>query len=255
MKITILQRPGQFTTRDFQPELGNALRSLKGELGASFRIDGFSPKGWAKLDLNGDDSDIFKELIARNLAQAQTDATGLELQSNYEGIVCSQTEDHLGVDIGIETPKPMTIKIGLGALRAQLGDGRALRASEIIRDYCLVPGSRTTIRLTRLEPNLQVGEGWLADTEIERLSSRITTGLDRIQITDCFRHEAEHAVKNSRTERDTIAIESETLTTHCILCKLGTDAVGLIPKIGRTLRKRRLDPFIPSTIIRRCRPW
>jgi hypothetical protein len=255
MRITILQRPGQFTTKDFQSELDNALSSLKGELGASFRLDGFSRKGWARLDLKGEDSDVFRELVARDLAEAQTDAADLELQSSYEGIVCGEADDHLAVDIGIETPKPMNIKIGLSALRAQLGDGKPLPASEIIHEYCLVPGSRTTVRLTRLEPDTPVVEGWFADTHIERVSSKITTGLDRIQITDCFRREAEHAVRNSRTERDTISVESETLTTQSIVCKLGTDAVGLIPKLGRILRKRKLDPFIPRRIMTRCRPW
>jgi hypothetical protein len=255
MKIVVLQRPGQFTAKGFQSELDIALNSLKGELDASYRFEAYSREGWARLDLKGEDSDVFRELIARDLTEAHTDASDLELQSNYEGIVCGEADDHLDVDIGIEIPRPMTIKIGLEALRAQLGDGKPLRGNQIIHDYCLVPGSRATVRLTRFEPHAQVAEGWLADTQIERVSSKITTGLDRIQITDCFRREAEHAVKNSKTERDTIAVELETLTSQSIVCKLGTDAVGLIPKLGRILRKRKLDPFVPGRILTRCRPW
>jgi hypothetical protein len=255
MKLIILQRPGHFTTKDFQAELDKTLGSLKGELGASIRLDGFSRKGWARLELEGEDSDVLRELLARGLGEAHTDAANLEAQGIYQGIVSGATDNFLEIDVGIETPRPMNVKIGLAALRAQLGDGKSLHSNDIIRQYCLVPGSRTTVRLTRLEPDTLAIEGWLADSQIERFSSLIATGLDRIQITDCFRHEAENAVKKSRSERDTVTIESETLTTHSIVCKLGTDAVGLIPKLGKILRNRKLDPFIPRRILMRCRPW
>ena len=255
MKLIILQRPGQFTTKNFQAELDKALRTVKGDLEGSIRFDGFSRKGWAKLVLEGEDSDVLGELLARDLSEAHTNAANLEAQGNYQGIVSRESDNCLEIDIGIEIPRPMNVKIGLTALRAQLGDGKTLRSNEIISQYCLVPGSRTTVRLTKLEPNTQTVEGWFADSQIERFSSLIATGLDRIQITDCFRQEVENAVKRSRIERDTVSIESETLTTQSIVCKLGTDAVGLIPKLGKILRNRKLDPFIPRRILARCRPW
>ena len=255
MKLIILQKPGQFTTKDFQAELDKAIRAVKGELGASIRLDGFSRKGWARLDLDGEDSDILRELLARDLGQAHTNAANLEAQGVYQGIVSGEADNCLEIDIGVETPRPINVKIGLATLRAQLGDGKPLRINEIIHEYCLIPGSRTAVRLTRLEPDTQVVEGWLADSQIERFSSLIATGLDRIQITDCFRGEVENAVKKSRIERDTVSLESETLTFQSLVCKLGTDAVGLIPKLGKILRNRKLEPFIPRRIITRCRPW
>jgi hypothetical protein len=255
MKLIILQRPGQFTTKHFQPELEKAIRAVKGELGASIRLDGFTRKGWARLDLEGEDSDVLRELLARDLGEAQTNAAQLEAQGIYQGIVSGEADNCLEIDIGIETPRPLNARIGLAALRAQLGDGKPLRGNEIIQQYCLVPGSRTTVRLTKLEPDAQTVEGWLADSQIERFSSLIATGLDRIRITDCFRQEIENAVRKSRIERDIISIESETLTAQSLVCKLGTDAVGLIPKLGKILRTRKLDPFIPRRILTRCRPW
>jgi len=35
---------------------------------------------------------------------------------------------------------------------------------------------------------------------------------------------------------------------HAIVCKLGTDAVGLIPAVGRFLRTATLAPFSPRKI-------
>ncbi len=255
MKITILQRPGHFTSKEFSSNLENTLHFLKGDLAASIKPDGFSQKGWARLDLQGEDSEVLKELLARDLGQAQTNLTNIEAQGVYEGIISSRLNDNLEVDIGIELPTPVNVRVGLGALRAQLADGKPLRGSEIIQEYCLNLGSPATVRITRLEPEAHILEGWLADSQIDRLASWIATRLDRIQISDSFRREVEYAIKKSAIERDIVSVEQMALTMHSVVCKLGTDAVGLIPKLGSVLRQRQLNPFIPKRIITRCRPW
>lgn len=255
MKITILQRPGHHTSRDFSSNLESTLHSLKGDLGASFKLDGFSQKGWARIDIQGEDSEVVKQLLIRDLGQAQTDLLGVEAQGVYEGIVCSGLNDNLEVDIGIESPTPVNVKIGLEALRAQLADGKALRINEIIREYCLIPGSRAAVRITRLEQGKHFVGGWLADSQIEHLAGWIGTHLDRIQISDSYRREVEYAIRKANLERDIVSVEPITLTAQSVVCKLGTDAVGLIPKLGSVLRERELNPFIPKRIITRCRPW
>jgi hypothetical protein len=255
MKITILQRPSQFTAKDFNSNLENALYALRGELSASIKLDGFSKKGWARIDLDGDDSEILSELVTREFVQAQTDLTKIKPHEVYEGIIAREVNENLEVDVGIEAPKPVNVKIRSGTLRAQLADGKPLRAKEIIQDYCLIPGSRAFVRITRLEADAGDVEGWFADSQIDRLSSWIAPRLDRIQIGDCFRWEVESAIKKSNLERDIVFIEPITLTAHSVVCKLGTDAIGLIPKLGSVLRKRELSPFIPKRILTRCRQW
>lgn len=255
MKITILQRPGQFTAKDFNRSLEDALHLLKGELSASTKIDGFSKKGWARIELDGGDYEILSELMAREFGQAQTDLAKVELNGVYDGIVAGEVHDDLEVDIGIDTPKQVNVRIALGTLRAQLADGKALRTKEIVDDYCLFPGSRVTVRISRLETGAGVVEGWFADSQISILSSWVATELDRIQIYDSYRREIESAIKKSHLTRDIVSLESITLTTHSIVCKLGTDAVGLIPKLGSVLRKRELSAFLPKRILARCRPW
>jgi hypothetical protein len=79
--------------------------------------------------------------------------------------------------------------------------------------------------------------------------------LDRVQVFDSYRHELELAIKRSHLERDVISVEPRTLTAQSVLCKLGTDAIGLIPKLGSLLKARELKPFIPKRIVARCRQW
>ena len=255
MKITILQRPGQFTAKDFNSNLERSLYTLKGDLSASVKLDGFSKKGWVRVGLDGDDSEILSELLAREFGQAQTDLTKVEPGGVYDGIIAGEFSDNLEVDIGIETHRAANVKIGLGVLRAQLADGKPLRSNEIIEEYCLFPGSKAAIRITSLGSDAGVVAGWFADSQIDRLSSWIAPRLDRIQVYDCYQQEVESAIKKSGLERDVVSIEPQTLTAHSIVCKLGTDAVGLIPKLGSILRKRELKPFIPRRILTRCRPW
>ena len=46
-----------------------------------------------------------------------------------------------------------------------------------------------------------------------------------------------------------IKIESLGVLEQVVLCKLGTDAVGLIPKLGRYLKSSVLVPFSPKKIV------
>jgi hypothetical protein len=255
MKITILQKPGQYTSKDFILSLQNALQTLRGDLQATIRTDGFSKGGWATVSVDGRDAEILTELIARSQGRARTALGDVELGGVYEGIVDGDTSSILGVDIGIETPGRENVRIMPEVLRAQLADGKDLRVEQIARDYCLFAGIRTTVRITRLEPDSRVIEGWFADSEIDRLSFWVGSHLDRILVTDCFRHEVESAIRRARLERDIVAVEGVTLTAHSVVCKLGTDAVGLIPKLGSILRNRELTPFVPKRILTRCRPW
>jgi hypothetical protein len=255
MKITILQRPGQRTSREFSSNLESTLNFLKGDLTATFKLDGYSRKGWAIIDIQGDDSDIVKQLITRKLGQAQTDLAKVETYGDYEGIISSGSNDELEVDIGIESPTPLNVGIGLEALRAQLADGKPIGIKEIAREYCLLPGTRAEVRITRLERGKHSVEGWLADPQIECLSGWIGTRLDRIQVSDSYRREVEYAIRKANLERDILSVEPITLTSQSVVCKLGTDAIGLIPKLGSVLKQRELNPFIPKRIITRCRLW
>jgi len=254
VRITLLQRLGKVSAGDFGAALDGVLSNLKGELSASTRLVGFSDNGWAKIEIDGEDCEILKEIISRELGLTQTDLSQIETQGNYSGIVRDAGAD-LEVDIGIEKPAPLNVNVSLKALRAQLCDGKPLSGKEIAEYYCLSAGSRATVRITRLERSPRRLEGWLADSQIELFSERIASRLDRVQVFDCTRQRLELALRRARLERDVISVESGSLTTHSVVCKLGTDAIGLIPRLGSMLRKSELKPFLPRRILAKCRQW
>ncbi len=255
MKTTILQRPGKHTARDFNVNLENALSDLRGELSASTRLDGFSKKGWARIEVDGQDHEILLELIARELGHAQIDIDNIEMHGIYQGIVVGRSTNRVEVDIGLERPKPLNATIQLSTLRAQLADGKPLRCEEIVYNYCLFPSAKTLIRITQLEPESGIIEGWFADSQVREFSDWVARRLDRIQVPDSYKHEIELAIQRAHLERDVVSVESITLTVQSVLCKLGTDAIGLIPKLGSVLKGRELKLFVPKRILAKCRLW
>ena len=254
MLITLLQRPGKVAAQEFSAALEESLSKLTGELSASTRLVGFTARGWAKVEVDGEDAEVLIEIISRELGRAQTDLNQIQAQESHYGIVDGVGHD-LSVDIGIEKPSPLSVRLNLNGLRAQLCDGKPFSSDEIAELYCMHPGSKLGIRLTRLERDVGALEAWLADSQIELFSRWITSHLDRIQVFDCTRPSLENAVRKAGLERDVISVESSTLTTHSVVCKLGTDAIGLIPKLGSKLRKSQLEPFLPKRILKKCRQW
>jgi len=253
MKITILERPSEITARNFNQRLEKALDELKTELNATITLDGFTSNRWARIGISGEDSEILAELIANEYGLAHTDLREIEAPGVYESIISRSNAQGLEFDVGIEKPGHVNCSVPASHLIAQLADGKNTQCREIIENYCLFPGVRLSVRVTRKTDN-EI-EAWLSDSQIERLSGWITSGLDRIEVFDCYKQEAEAAILKANLSRDIISADRITLTVQSIMCKLGTDAIGLIPKLGSVLKRQKLRPFIPKRIVARCRPW
>ncbi len=253
MKITILERPTEITAKNFSQRLEKALNELKTELNATATLAGFTSNGWARIGIVGEDSEILAELIAKEHGLAQPNLQEIEVRGVYDSIITGSSAHGLEFDVGLEKPVHVNCSVPASHLIAQLADGKNIQTREIIEDYCLFPGERLSVRITGKTDNKI--DAWLADSQIERLSGWITTGLDRIEVFDCYKEEVEAAILKAHLPRDTISADRITLTVQSIVCKLGTDAVGLIPKLGSVLNRQKLWPFIPKRIVARCRPW
>ena len=53
-------------------------------------------------------------------------------------------------------------------------------------------------------------------------------------------------LERTRLNRDVIGMEALGLFEHALTCKLGTDAAGLIPRIGRYMRHADFSVFNPK---------
>jgi hypothetical protein len=252
MKLTLLEHPTASTSKNFQARLEEELDRLKGELDATFSLYTPSGSGWAQVEITGEDNEIVSELIADKFALAHTYPNDIEPQGNYQAEIMGTSDRGLNFDVGIGRGRFECV-VPTGNLNAQLADGKNLPLRHVVECYCLYPGMKIAVRIAR-KTDREI-EGWLADRFMDRLDDWNKIGLDRILAFECFRKEAESSVLKAHLTRDVIAVDSLGLTVQSIVCKLGTDAVGLIPKLGRILRNQPLKPFQPKKIKSRCRPW
>ena len=252
MRLTLLERPTPLTSKNFKAKLEKHLAELKGELSATVTLQGFSRTGWSQIEIVGEDAEIVTHLISNKLGVARTQLDEIEVHQVCDGQIIGSHAKGLNFDLGLET-QIVTPTIPTDHLQAQLADGKPLPLAQLVECYCLYAGEKVSVRITS-KTNDEI-EGWLSDQQVDLLSNRITSGLDRIETFDCFKEDAESAITRAHLSRDVIAVERETLTLQSIVCKLGTDAVGVIPKLGRVLKKQKLHTFLPNRIVSRCRPW
>jgi len=253
MQVTILEKPGPLTAPFFVSNMNKALYELKSDLSATAKVAGITDKGWARVEIDGEDAEILHSLVKSRFGPAFTHFSTIENQGVYEAMVIGSSPENLQLDLGTESPRPMIVRIPLIALRAQLADGKPITCSGIAEDYCFVTGLKVSVRITQKKS--ETIEGWLSDVQMNRFSDWFGIGLDRIIVTDCFKQQLESAISRASLTRDIISVESSNLTTQVAVCKQGTDAIGLMPKLGAQLRKHSLKPFIPKRVKARCRQW
>jgi hypothetical protein len=253
MKVTLLQRKGTVEEKEFRNQLNTAIRKLVGDLSATATFSSYTNRGWTTLSVSGEDSEVVVELLSRAFGVASVDVSKTELHGNYRGVVQNISTSGLAVDIGIERPRPTLVNVKLSSLQAQLADGQRISSRQIAEYYSIFPEMPTSVRVTLISPSGI--EGWLSDSQISLFSRWITGGLERIQVFNCLSNNLDFAIRSTQLERDTVSSEQLSLTVQSLLCKYGTNAIGLIPRIGSILKKSELKPFIPRRIQEECRTW
>ena len=253
MNVKLLQKRGKVEDRDFQSQLQTAIRSIIGNLSATATFSSFTKEGWVTLSVTGEDTEVVTELLSQNLGTISEDASSGVLHGNYRGIVENLSASGLEVDVGIERPRPALVSVKLSSLQAQLADGQKISTRRIADCYCILPQTPISVRVTH--SSLGEFEGWLADSQISHFSRWINSGLERIQVFNCLPTHLDFAIRKAQLERDIISSEQLSLTVQSMACKVGTNAIGLIPRVGSVLRKSELVPFIPRRIQKECRTW
>jgi hypothetical protein len=197
----------------------------------------FSNQGqWLQVRARGEDADAFLNLLKQEYGEAPVSHSSLEKWDIVRGFVAGAGRIGYGVyvDIGVQDPRPKDALYPLHRMRAQLADGEPKSAREILDANALVDYVPLEMIITELEGEKITVE--LDDEARDNLVEWRKYPFDRVIVVGADKAFVENAVRASGLESDVVKVESLSLFVQSVLCKIGTDAPGVIAKIGNRLR-------------------
>jgi hypothetical protein len=206
---------------------------------SEFSLEGY----WLQIRTKGEDSDAFLNLVKQEYGEAPISRSNLEKWDLVNGFVTGAGRIGYGVyvDIGIWEPAPKDALYPLHRMRAQLADGEAKSSREILEANALVDYVPLKMIVTELDGEKISVE--LTDAARDKLVSWRKYPFDRVIVVGADKALVENAVRTSGLEGDILKVESLSLFVQSLLCKIGTDAPGVIAKIGNRLRGVGLSSY------------
>jgi hypothetical protein len=204
------------------------------------------PRGWVQLTVSGEDEKIALNYLTREFGSRATDFGSIRKYSDLRGYIKEATKEALSIDIGISMPKTVDASISLNQLQTQLVEGRKVALIKIVDLYGLITNLPLTVKILSAEVDKLEAE--LDEKQVNQYAGWVESMLDRLIIVGSTRGEVEAVLRNAHLERDIVDIEDLGLLEHSVVCKLGTDAVGLIPRMGYRLRHAAFAVFSPKRI-------
>ena len=246
--LTLLEKAyGSYSTRNFESELESLCQGLK----VRIEVLETTTQGWVQVELHGEDEPVAREFLDQEIGIALVSADRVSKFMNVRGKIFNSRESasELHVDIGVFAPAAYPVIIPLSTLRAQLMDGRDVTLRHTADFYCLHDHMPLQVKvLGDLDSTKGVWSAELSEVQLSLFSNWLMINLDRLIVLGASRREVQGEVQRAGHARDIVKIEVLGPLEHALECKLGTDAVGLMPKLGRRLRKASLLPFSPRKI-------
>ena len=231
-----------FQIKIFDEKLQSMLEGLKVET----KICGVSSRGLVQIAVSGEDERVALNYLRGEIGLCPTFLQHAEKFSTVKGYVASLNKKELYVDIGIVSPNTVDATIPLKLLQAQLVDGRKMTLKKIADLFGFVENLPLTVKICGVNKEKSRIEAVLSEKQLGLYRSWTKSLLDRLIVLGASFNEILLASKKTGCNRDVVSIERLGLFENAVVCKLGTDAVGLIPKIGRKLRNANFSIFNPT---------
>jgi hypothetical protein len=207
--------------------------------------------GWVQMALSGEDEKVALRYLADEIGLCPTRLENVEKNAVLNGRLTSvgRSRNALSVDVGVSSPEVVDATIPLQQLQAQLVDGRKVALKKIVELFGFCENLPLITKVSGIsEENRHIG-AVLSEKQLSRFMDWTRSLLDRLMVIGSSDYEVRVALKRASLKRDVVGVEHLGLFEHAVVCKLGTDAKGLIPRIGRNLRDADFSIFSPRKIL------
>ncbi|MBX5328105.1 MAG: DUF2110 family protein [Candidatus Bathyarchaeota archaeon] len=227
------------------------LENLLKDLRVEAKVCGVAPRGWVQVNVSGEDEQVALRYLADEVGLCPTHLKSIGKFSLVKGRIVNmdKRKDKLSVDVGIFAPEIVDATVPLQHLQAQLADGRKVALQKIAQLYGFQENLPLTVKISNVDEDGGEVETVLSEKQLTQYKQWTKSLQDRLIILGATLQEIQSALKTTGMNRDVVSIGQLGLFEYAIACKLGTDAVGLISKIGKKLPTATLSVFNPKKII------
>lgn len=232
--------------RQVDESLKLALEGLK----VDFRVLGKVADRWPHLALTGDDEAVATNYILKEIGVCPTTIENLRESSTLKGFLTNlkNNTDELRIDVGVFEPEIVTATVSLRHLQVQLVKGMKVSLERIASIFGFCEDLPINIKIFRPNKDENSLKAELSEKQVAVYHDWQQSLLDRLIILGPTLPEIQQMFRRLKLRRDVINMKPLGIFEHVLTCKFGTDAVGLISRIGIMLRNARFAVFNPRKI-------
>ncbi len=231
-------------------QIGENVKNLFEGLSVEATVSGEPTENWIQVTLCGEDEAVATNLLAREFGFCPSKLANIEKSSTIKGFVTNleKSKNELYVDIGVFQPKTVLAAVPLSNLQAQLAGGKNTSLEKIAEVWGICENLPLNVKVINVNTEENRIDAELVAEQIAKFLSWQDSLLDRLLILGASLDQVKMAVEQAELGRDVIDIESLGMFEHALVCKLGTDAAGLVSRIGMRLRKAKFTVFNPKKV-------
>ena len=208
---------------------------------------GVNTGGWLQISVKGEDEQLATNYLIKEIGACPENINNIPKGSDLLGQISDSVNKALLIDIGVFEPKTVLASISIEELQEQLFLDKNISLDRTVNLFGLTKGMPIQINILDTN-NRNTVRAKLSEKQVSLFDSWKKSLLDRLIVQGSLYNEVEKAIDFTRLSRDIINIDSLGLFTQVLTCKLGTQAIGLIPRIGKTLKKAKLTVFNPKKL-------
>lgn len=231
-------------------QIENIITDLFEGLSVEATIQNASTNNWMQVTLSGEDEEVAKNLLNREFGFCPTTLQNVAEGAVLKGFVTQlgKSSSELQVDVGVFEPKTGIATVQLSQLQKELAESKKAPLKKIAEAWGFCENLPVAVKVTGVVPEENHIEAELAPEQLERFRLWKESLLDRLLVLGASKEQVQLAVQQTGLDRDVVDFEALGMFEHALVCKLGTDAAGLIGALGRRLWKAKFTVFSPNRI-------